>query len=76
MKLANLLFAAAKPIWNATWTDLLKRDLLMTYDKFARPVEHFNTTTVVLAIIFKHFDVDEQKSIFGVHCWTRWVCIL
>lgn len=37
-------FLANKPIWNETYADALKRDLLMSYDKFARPTQHYNTT--------------------------------
>ncbi|PSN48328.1 hypothetical protein C0J52_03410 [Blattella germanica] len=40
--------------WNATWTDRLKRDLLLNYDKFARPAQHTNTTTVRLGMTFRH----------------------
>jgi hypothetical protein len=43
--------------WNATWTDRLKRDLLLNYDKFARPAQHTNTTVVNLDVTFRHIDL-------------------
>ncbi|EFN82262.1 Neuronal acetylcholine receptor subunit alpha-10 [Harpegnathos saltator] len=32
------------PMWNETWTDRLKQDLFVKYDKFSRPMQHYNTT--------------------------------
>lgn len=52
-----------KPIWNSTATDKLKHDLLLNYDKFARPAQHFNTTTVTIGLSIRHFDLNEEKSI-------------
>ncbi|KAF4524650.1 hypothetical protein B566_EDAN013759 [Ephemera danica] len=58
-----------KPLWNATWTDRLKRDLMLSsltekgYDKFARPAQHTNTTVVTIDLNLKHIDlfwVDEK----------------
>nr|QQH14667.1 nicotinic acetylcholine receptor alpha 9 subunit [Blattella germanica] len=57
--------------WNATWTDRLKRDLLLNYDKFARPAQHTNTTTVRLGMTFRHIALDELKAIMTVQGWTR-----
>lgn len=68
------MFSVTKPIWNATNADKLKRDLLMTYDKFLRPTEHFNKTTVTLELSFLHLDLDEAESVLHAHCWTRMVC--
>ncbi|XP_031617172.1 acetylcholine receptor subunit alpha-type acr-16-like [Contarinia nasturtii] len=60
---------ANKPIWNETYADALKRDLLMSYDKFARPTQHYNTTKVTLDMKIKHVDFDEKTSIFTVYSW-------
>ena len=43
--------------WNATWTDRLKRDLLLNYDKFARPAQHTNTTVVKLDLTLRHISL-------------------
>lgn len=59
--------------WNATWTDRLKRDLLVNYDKFARPAQHTNTTTMKLGISFRHIAVDELHSTMTVHGWMKMV---
>lgn len=46
----------------------------MTYDKFLRPTEHFNKTSVKLAQTFIHVGLDEVESVFQVHSLTRMVC--
>lgn len=38
------------PSWNDTWEDKLKQNLLAKYDKFARPAQHHNTTTVNVSL--------------------------
>lgn len=68
-------FLANKPIWNETYADVLKRDLLMSYDKFARPTHHFNTTKVKIDLKIKHVDFDEATSIFTVYAWFPMVMI-
>lgn len=68
-------FTVNKPIWNETYADVLKRDLLMSYDKFARPTQHYNTTTVILDLRIKHVDFDETTSIFTVFAWFHMVTI-
>lgn len=70
------IFPATKPLWNATYSDLLKKNLLMTYDKFLRPTEHFNKTSVTLSQSFVHVGLDEMESVFQVHSLTRMVCEL
>lgn len=60
-------FVANKPIWNETYADALKRDLLMSYDKFARPQN--NATKVAISMTIKHVDFDEATSIFTVYAW-------
>lgn len=57
--------------WNATWTDRLKRDLLLNYDKFARPAQHTNTTVVNLGMTFRHVALEELKSIMTVQGWVK-----
>lgn len=66
-------FLVNKPIWNETYADALKRDLLMSYDKFARPTQHYNTTKVMLDLKIKHVDFDEATSIFTVYAWFSMV---
>lgn len=60
-------------MWNATFTDKLRHDLLLNYDKFARPAQHFNVTTVQFSIRFRHFDVNEFKSTLTAYCWLQLV---
>uniref|UniRef100_A0AAU6PBI1 Nicotinic acetylcholine receptor alpha3 n=1 Tax=Protohermes xanthodes TaxID=1452977 RepID=A0AAU6PBI1_9NEOP len=60
-----------RPLWNITHTDKLKRALLLNYDKFARPSQHYNTTVVNVDMEVRHFDLDELKSLFTVHCWVK-----
>lgn len=73
MAIVILLFAVPKPIWNATWTDILKKDLLMTYDKYSRPTNHYNTTQVNVSLAIVHIDIDERKSILTTMGWFRMV---
>lgn len=40
-----------------TQTDRLKHDLLLGYDKFARPAEHDERTDVDLVVVIKHVHV-------------------
>lgn len=60
-----------KPLWNATVTDRLKHELLLHYDKFARPAQHYNTTTVNVGLTIRHLDLNEQRSTFSVNSWIR-----
>lgn len=69
------LFLGQRPIWNDTYADILKRDLLMSYDKFARPSQHYNTTTVTLDLKIKHVDFDETTSVFTVYAWFAMVSL-
>ncbi|KAJ9578406.1 hypothetical protein L9F63_005364, partial [Diploptera punctata] len=57
--------------WNATWTDRLKRDLLLNYDKFARPAQHTNTTVVRLDLTLRHIALDEMKAVMTVQGWVK-----
>ncbi|XP_033226542.1 acetylcholine receptor subunit alpha-type acr-16-like isoform X2 [Belonocnema kinseyi] len=59
------------PLWNETWTDKLKRDLLVKYDKFVRPAHHFNSTVVTLDIEIHHVSLDDMKSVLSVHCFLK-----
>ncbi|KAJ9578993.1 hypothetical protein L9F63_024901 [Diploptera punctata] len=59
--------------WNATWTDRLKRDLLANYDKFARPAQHTNTTTLKLSISIRHIIVDDLETTMTVQGWMRMI---
>lgn len=59
------------PKWNSTWTDKLKKALLLNYDKFARPAQHGNTTSVTLDPTVHHVELDETRSIMTVHGWIK-----
>ncbi|XP_032668606.1 acetylcholine receptor subunit alpha-type acr-16-like [Odontomachus brunneus] len=58
------------PMWNETWTDRLKQDLFVKYDKFARPMKYYNTTVVSFDITILHVDVDEFKSSVTINGWA------
>ncbi|XP_075226032.1 neuronal acetylcholine receptor subunit alpha-5-like [Lycorma delicatula] len=62
---------AMKNLWNSTYTDQLKHDLLFKYDKFARPAQHFNMTTVKMGLVIKHIEIDEEKSMMIVIAWNK-----
>ncbi|XP_047119677.1 acetylcholine receptor subunit alpha-L1-like isoform X4 [Schistocerca piceifrons] len=62
-----------KPLWNATWTDKLKRKLLTHYDKFSRPAQHTNATVVKMVLTFRHIELDELKSVMTVYGWMRMI---
>lgn len=62
-----------KPIWNATFTDKLRQDLLLNYDKFARPTQHYNKTTVKFEVTIRHLELNEFKSTMTMHSWTKLV---
>lgn len=62
-----------KPIWSATYTDLLKRDLFKGYDKFARPAEPNATTNCTLGFTIRHIEINEQRSIMTLFGWVRMV---
>ncbi|XP_022906879.2 acetylcholine receptor subunit beta-like 1 isoform X1 [Onthophagus taurus] len=61
------------PLWNATLVDKLKQDLLLNYDKFARPTPHTNITTVKFGMEIKNVEVNEFKSTVTIAGWTRLV---
>lgn len=65
-----------QPLWNATWIDKLKRDLLLNYDKFARPSEHYNTTKVALSLTVKHLDLEESKGVLTIYGWLSMVIVV
>lgn len=68
-----LLEIGPKPIWNETHLDRLKKDLLMNYDKYARPENHEDQTHVDIAVSIFHIETEEAKSILNVLCWFRLV---
>lgn len=53
------------PLWNETWVDRLRRNLLSKYDKFSRPTQHFNTTTVLVYLNIMHVEVVSISN--GLH---------
>ncbi|KAK3917242.1 Neuronal acetylcholine receptor subunit alpha-6 [Frankliniella fusca] len=60
-----------KPLWNQTQTDRLKHDLLLGYDKFARPHSHDVRTDVDLLVVLKHVNVDEFAGIMSLDAWVK-----
>lgn len=64
-----------KPLWNATFTDKLRHALLLNYDKFARPAQHYNVTTVQFNVRFRHFEINESSSTLTAHCWLQVVSL-
>lgn len=60
-------------MWNFTATDTLKRDLLLNYDKFARPEHHSHATKVGIKLTIRHIDLDETKSTMTTHSWIKLV---
>uniref|UniRef100_A0A0K8TB30 Neurotransmitter-gated ion-channel ligand-binding domain-containing protein n=2 Tax=Lygus hesperus TaxID=30085 RepID=A0A0K8TB30_LYGHE len=57
------------PLWNATSTDKLKRDLLMGYDKFARPTNHTKITPVDFNFHVAHVNIDEAKFLMTMNVY-------
>lgn len=47
----------------------------MTYDKFARPTQPGNTTSVLVDLQLKHLDFDESTSVFSIYAWFSMVTI-
>ena len=68
-----ILFPQLGPIWSATATDRLKRDLLKNYDKFARPAEPNATTACSIGLTVLHLEVDEIRSVMTLYSWIRMV---
>ncbi|KAF7279395.1 hypothetical protein GWI33_007337 [Rhynchophorus ferrugineus] len=60
-----------QPLWNSTFTDQLRRDLLLNYDKFARPTQHYNVTKVKLGLTIRHIEINEFKAVLTVHSWLK-----
>ncbi|XP_034256978.1 acetylcholine receptor subunit alpha-type acr-16-like [Thrips palmi] len=60
-----------KPLWNQTQTDRLKHDLLLGYDKFARPHPHDAHTEVDLLVVVKHVSVDEFAGTMSLDVWIK-----
>lgn len=75
MSLVFITAAPKRPLWNDTWTDILKRDLLMTYDKYARPSQPDEKTSVETSLSLHHIAIDEDKFIFSAFGWLKMVYI-
>ncbi|KAK6629721.1 hypothetical protein RUM43_003539 [Polyplax serrata] len=58
-------------LWSSTWTDKLKQDLLLHYDKFARPLDAGNKTILSLDVMIRHIELDEKRSTMVIHCWLK-----
>ncbi|KAL0274907.1 UNVERIFIED_CONTAM: hypothetical protein PYX00_002930 [Menopon gallinae] len=57
--------------FNATWADKLKKDLLLSYDRYSRPTLNGSTTVVQLGCVLRHIELDEQNSIMTIHTWVQ-----
>ncbi|XP_014214843.1 neuronal acetylcholine receptor subunit beta-3-like [Copidosoma floridanum] len=57
--------------WNETWVDQLRQNLLLNYDKFSRPAQHYNTTTVSLLLSIMQVELDSRKSILSINAWVH-----
>ncbi|XP_014239001.1 neuronal acetylcholine receptor subunit beta-3-like [Trichogramma pretiosum] len=66
------LNATAKnsPLWNETWTDRLKQNLLANYDKFARPSQHWETTRVNVKLNVQTVEVDDMLNVMAANVWV------
>ncbi|NP_001234896.1 nicotinic acetylcholine receptor alpha 11 subunit precursor [Nasonia vitripennis] len=69
---ANLTLSKSSnyPAWNETWTDRLKQHLLAKYDKFARPAQHWNTTTVSVKLNVQTVEVDDMTNVMAANVWV------
>ncbi|XP_011498651.1 PREDICTED: acetylcholine receptor subunit alpha-like 1 [Ceratosolen solmsi marchali] len=67
---ANLTLAKNYPSWNETWTDRLKQNLLAKYDKFSRPSQHWNTTTVNVKLNVQTVEVDDMINVMAANVWV------
>ncbi|XP_050442726.1 neuronal acetylcholine receptor subunit beta-3-like [Adelges cooleyi] len=59
-----------KRIWNETWTDKLRRDLLRSYDRNSRPIIGDNLTNVTVSPVIKYVDLDYKQSIITINAWV------
>lgn len=58
-------------LWNSTYSDNLKRDLFINYNKFAHPLSNGKPTNVKIGLSVRHVDIDEQKGKLTVYGWIR-----
>ncbi|CAB0031972.1 unnamed protein product [Trichogramma brassicae] len=61
---------ADSPLWNETWTDRLKQNLLANYDKFARPSQHWETTRVNVKLNVQTVEVDDMLNVMAANVWV------
>lgn len=52
-----------RALWNSTFTDKLRKNLLTNYDRFSRPTHHEKATDLNVTLYVHHIDIDEQQSI-------------
>ncbi|KAL7297360.1 hypothetical protein TKK_0009750 [Trichogramma kaykai] len=56
---------------NETWVDKLRHDILKKYDKWTRPTEHCNKTTLYVHLSIFHVEIDSKKSMMTVNSWVH-----
>lgn len=72
----NFTEIGPQPIWNSTFTDKLRHDILLNYDKFARPAQHYNATTVKFGLTIRHIEFNEFRSTLNVNAWLHLVLFI
>ncbi|XP_015114685.1 acetylcholine receptor subunit alpha-1-B-like isoform X2 [Diachasma alloeum] len=60
-------------VWNETWIDKLKTDILANYDTHSRPAHHNSTITVYLGLQVYYVTIDEFKSAVNVRAYMTMV---
>lgn len=60
-------------MWNSTYSDKLRHDLFLNYDKFARPSQHYNKTKVYFGLTIGHLEVNEFKSTLTLFGYAQMV---
>lgn len=60
-------------MWNTTWVDILKHDLLENYDKRNRPSGINKPVNVTLDLTITHVDVHEETGFLNFWGWMSFV---
>ena len=63
------------PLWNETWVDRLRRNLLLKYDKFSRPAQHYDTTTLFVYLNIMHVEAVRFKMQELIEYIAKGMCI-
>ncbi|KAF5272064.1 hypothetical protein FQR65_LT05046 [Abscondita terminalis] len=63
------IITGPKPIWNDTYLDILKKDLLLNYDRHVRPENYENYTEVRMFLVVMQLEIDEARSVVDIDAW-------